>query len=269
MRSPPPQTYRSLAVAALVVLAGCSGLGLGGDAGTDTPGSSPESVTPAPPPTTAPSTGTDTPTSLANAPPGITRIGIVDQGLLIEAFLRVVENRTYSVTVRRSNAVVGDAAEYTYRVDGENEYLAVTNDGATEIIYAANDTRFERDYTFADGDVRIESDRVTMESTGSVRPWAVALTHLDGIGSVDTVDRNGSIFYRVRTTSESDRSNYTMTAYVREDGFVKSVDVGYDRTRNGTRTRVERRWTFTLDTGPVTEPDWVRRATANRTATPA
>jgi len=263
MRSPPPQTYRSLAVAALIVLAGCSGLGLGGDGGTDTPGSGPDSVTPAPAPTTAAPTGTDTPTPLANAPPGIGPDGIEDRRALMEAFERVVENRTYSVAVRASDAVVGDSVKYTYRVEDQNEYALVTDDGATTMAYGDSGVQFERDYAFGDGDVRIESDRVAMGPSASVWPWAFVWTYLRGSGSVDTVDRNGSTFYRVRRTSDSaeavPESNYTMTAYVRADGFVKTVDVAYDRVRNGTRARVERRWTFALDTGPVSEPDWVTR----------
>jgi len=257
MRSPPPQTYHTVAVAALLVLAGCSGFGLGGG-GTDEPNTG--TMTPAPVPATASPTETSDSSSLANAPPGVGPDGIENRIRLLDAFEEVVKNRTYSVTVREFDDD-GAPVEYTYRVEDEHEYTVVTDGGATDMTYVDSRARFDRDFTFANGEVEIHSDRVMMSATNSVSVGAFGQRHLAGSGSVDIVERNGSTYYRIRTTSESSAmtpgTNYTRTAYVRPDGFIKTIDVAYDQT--GDAPRVERRWTFALDTGPVTEPDWATR----------
>mgnify|MGYP000203418181 CR=1 FL=1 len=295
MRRPPAHALRVILVTALVVLAGCNGLGLSGDAGGGaTPSADADAVTPAPVPTTAPSTGTQT-GSLADAPPGINESGVVDLDALTAAHLSALANRSFAVTLVSTGTFRSVPDHYTVRVGNgsgtadrgdfgiprfaRNHYLVTTDDGATPLVYGDADARFERDFAFAGSDFVRESDRVTMAPPGTVQPASYGLYDVpEAPADVTRVRRGGETFFRVHVTDPGRDhveslapparagdarvgtvSNYSLTAYVRADGFVRTVDLTYDHEWNGNRTRIEQRTSYELDTGPLAEPDWVTR----------
>jgi len=294
MDRPTAPALRAAFLAVLLVLAGCNGLGLSGGAdGGTTPSS--DAVTPAPVPATASPTGTPA----ADTPPGITESGVLDVEALTNAHRSVLANRSFAVTVQSTDRDrLSSLGRYTIRVGpddregdpatgvstggavqlGRTPFLMTTDRGATPLAYGDADARFVRDVTTVDGDAVVESERVTMAPPITVRPVARGLNNIpNGAADVTQVRRDGETFFRVYVTDRGREvgenysrsvapvggaTNYSLTAYVRADGFVKTINQRYDVQRNGTRTRVEQRWTYRLDTGPVAEPDWATRTWA-------
>jgi hypothetical protein len=294
MRRPSVRTLRAVLLAALLVLAGCNGLGLSGGADEgETPSADADALTAAPVPSTAQATGTAT--VAPDTPPGVNATGIADVEALASAHRSVLANRSFAVTVRSTGDRRRSAPDsYTVRVGngsregdlaaeppipglshlGRAHYLVTTDGDAMPLVYADGDAQFARDFAVVDGDVVVESDRVTMVPPDRVRPAGYGLNQLpEAAADVTRVRRDGETFVRVHVTDRGidfenytrpiapvgGVSNYSLTAYVRDDGFVKTIDLRYDVRTDGDRTRVERRWSYALDTGPLAEPRWVAR----------
>ena len=272
--------YRALAVAVLLVVAGCNAPT--GDSSTDAATVTPVAV----PETTA------TPRHPGRLAPGVTDEGVVDPGRLVRTHEARLSATTYTVNqtlVRRDDngtvrsryvtrarfaAEPGRFRAVVRQADRENGTLVVRYDerfGDGDRAYAAEDTGNGTEY------------RLMRYPGGGPRdPEGVYfrnLTNRDAIGRlftladtepVGTFTEDGTRFVRLRSpepTAIPPLRNVTLTATVSERGVVRSYRVEYDVTRDGAvATTVAVSYTG-VGTTTVERPAWVDRV--NATATPA
>jgi len=268
---------RVVAVALVVLVAGCGAVPFG--SGED-PAPPTDTVTPVPLTTDGSETATGTPRGL---PPGVDADGSVNARALGEAHQAFVENRSYTwfvkydtgndefiggVFVRR--AVVGQGTFYVEQVSpgpSPNSTLYVNETGGFLRTIEENETRFEllnipgehTEYVFA-------SDAIRRFLTGPQF-------------NVTSVDRGGQTYYRLHTVGGTGPrrlteasgvvSNYSATAYVTPDGFVKSLSVEYDRRIDRNHTQVTFRYDYSgLGESRPTAPEWVGEVPQRSTPTP-
>jgi len=259
MRRPPAESCRAVLVVALVVLAGCTGFLGGGSGENEATDSGP--VTPAPVPDTP--NGTSAPGADVSPPPGIDGNRITNESALIGAHQSILANETFRLRVTATDETVGSPSQYIVHGANGSRLLVTTVDGE-ELIYRAERADFRRDFNFTSNDPELRSERVVMRSAPASNVLVSGVRRLrEGAASVTRVQRDGATFYRVHRTeppgSTDDISNFSLTAYVRADGFVKTIDLSYDQAGVGRPQHVDRRWTYSLDAGPLEEPDWVTR----------
>jgi len=250
--------YLWLLVPVLVALAGC-----GAVLGTDTVATQ-ETLTPAPVPETA---GTATTPEREFLAPGLTRTGVTDVDALVAAHRRVTANRSFVWVERRGRVFgdSGDIATASVavrnrtvaHVESPTVYRVWTRQNSVRLgsesvgvasysAYADGQTRHVRytlDARASDGDIGAsgtedryrtldavsvhESDHVGGAATGGIRNF---LAVENATVSVTRVD--GRTYYRVRSrqpplASSGQIRNYTVTATVSPDGFVRSLDVSF------------------------------------------
>ncbi len=264
-------------VALFVVVAGCSAVPFGAGG----PPEQPDTVTPVP--VTDSETASDR-TVVPPLPPGVRADGQVDATALSRAHRSFLENRSYTWSVRYDTgadgltdeefvrrAVVGNETflvEQTSPGPDSNTTLYVNGTGGFLRSVAGNDTRYEllqapgdhTDYAFAD------------EAIGRF---------LDGPEfDVTLVERGGQTFFRLYAAEgpipeplAGDRvaiTNFSATAYVTPDGFVRSLAVDYDRHTSGERSHVTFRYDYSLvgDSSPVV-PHWTGEVPQRSTPEPA
>jgi len=276
---------RVVLVAALVALAGCSGfVGGGTDEATPTPTSDvtavPVTDTPTP---AAERSATRTPPS--SLPPGVSANGTVDTGLLAWTHDRALANRSYTWSFKLIREATDAAA------DGDETRLELTRDADAFLVdqpapdgtddralYVANGTGY---LAYLAGD---ETTVLRTDDPGDVDRYdystRLIIRYMTGpTFDVRTVERDGRVFYRlyaqsgplprVAETFDAPVSNFSATAYVTPDGFVRTLAVRYDRPEAASRERVRIRFDYTaVGETAVTEPDWLDEATPV-TATPA
>lgn len=269
---------RVLAVAMVVLIAGCGAVPFG-DGGQPAPPT--DTVTPVPISADGTETTTGTPAAL---PPGVDTDGSVNAQRLSEAHENYVENRSYTwfieydtgndgfvggVFVRR--AVVGEGTFYVEQISpgpSPNSTLYVNETAGFLRTIDGNETRYElldvpgehTEYVFAGNAVRrfLTGPQFTVTS----------------------VDRGGQTYYRLHTVdgtvprrlSESSGvvSNYTATAYVTPEGFVKSLSVEYDRRIDRNHSQVTFRYDYSeLGESSPTVPEWVGSVPQRSTPTPS
>ncbi|WP_415381142.1 hypothetical protein [Halosimplex sp. TS25] len=266
-------------VAALVVLSGCSAVSFGSDG---QPGASTDTVTPVPiTDTDAGATGTATPVDL---PPGVSADGSVDAVELSRAHEAFLENRTYTwfvdydtgeedfvggVFTRR--AVVGNESFFVQQVSlgpGANTSLYVNESGGFLRAVEGNETRYEM--------LRIPGQQDEYAFAGDA-----ILRFLDGTQfDVTTVERGGQAYYRLHTadgpipqtlaSSSVDVRNYSATAYVTPEGFVRSLTAEYDRVVRDTQTHVSFRYDYSgVGESTPEPPTWVDDVQRRSTPEPA
>lgn len=257
----------ALAVAGLVVLAGCSGLPGGSSGGADTP-----TLTPVPMPEE-----TDTPPAdgAAGSPaPGVSLDGTVNVSRLVAAHEAYLETRTYQWVLRyglssgRPDSLSGNFTRHV--TVGEDAFLVEhVNHGL-----AANLSLYVTDGQGYLRTVRANYPRYDrLDDVRSHYSYALAAEllrrHVAGFSfNVTVVERGGRTFYRLHTAgtdvaeplADLDRtvSNYTATAYVTSDGFVRTLVVDYDQGRGDDVEHVSIRYDYT-DVGSTTldRPEWV------------
>jgi len=283
--------WRWLLVCALVALAGCGAV-FGTDAVT-----TPETLTPAPiPETTEAATATPDRGFLA---PGLTRTGVADVDALVAAHRRATANRSFvwverrgrvfddsstvataSVTLRnrtvarvesptvyrvwtRQNSVrlgtdAVDVADYSAYADGRARHVRYIRDarsGDSDSSAGGPDHR----YRTLDAVSVHESDHVDGAATGAIRNFLAVENATVSVARVD-----GRTYYRVRSrqpplTASRQIRNYTVTATVSSDGFVRSLDVSFVWVTSAPPRKV--RYAFAYDdVGETTvdPPVWYR-----------
>jgi hypothetical protein len=268
---------RSVVVATFVVVAGCSAVPFGAGGQQATPA---DTVTPVPL-TDSGVAETET-TTVTDRPPGVRADGSVDAESLARTHVALIENRSYTwvveydtgrldsvgaKTVRR--AVVGDDTffvEQTNPVMVSNTSLYVNETGGFLRVASGRETEYDllqapgdpAEYAFAEDAIRRFLGGITVDVT--------------------TVDRDGQRYYRLYvsggpvppalTESGATIRNYTATAYVTAEGFVRSMAVDYDRVVSGNRSTVTFRYDYSrLGDSDPPEPEWV--GDVPRRSTPA
>lgn len=251
-------------VVALAVLAGCSALGTTGDTPTVTPAPIPE----------------QTETTPENPlPPGVTGSDITDLDELTAAHARTSRNRSYTwqdryVVVMEDNRSLN--VTRIVRVENETTYTYWTNrreaprDSPFDFLgsYTEYNSREGRYTRFDDrGRLRYEralqrpaSARIVPQTATAVREYLWVENATVAVILVD-----GQRYYEIEgedyvPPSRWGVENYTVSAVVSPEGFVRSIDASYDRTRGGEQERIRYSFQYTkVGNTTVEEPDWVRQ----------
>lgn len=267
--------YRPAVVLVVFVLAGCSAVSLGGG-GPTTPS---ETVTPVPI-TTGPTDQTATSEPL---PPGVDADGTVVSGTLSSAHTDYLANRSYTWFVRYDSGNEELAGgTFVRRAVVDNDTFVVEQvspgPGANTSVYVNETGGFLR--SVDDNDTRYDYLRVPGEPTDYTFASDTIRRFLGGSQfTVTEVDRRGRAYYRLHAAdgpvpvmlaqSSTTAQNYTATAYVTSEGFVRSLTVAYDRSVAGNRSRVTFRYDYRQvgDSVPVA-PRWVAEIDRRSTPTP-
>lgn len=262
--------WRPLAVALLLVLAGC---------GAGSPSGSEETVTPADIPSVTPGNEQQR----GDVVPGVTGGEVTDVDLLASAHLSAIQNRSYTWRERRSldldpgngsgvvkyrqlarvessyvyflwskrervriGPYLRHLANYTEYADGERRHLRYR--------YPASS---DREYDRASRVKAAEHRYIGREAGESIRRYLdveqarIEETTVDGERHYRLVGRTADL------PGVESLENYNATAVIAPDGFVRSLEVSY-RTTELNETR-EVTYTFEYDrVGETTveEPDW-------------
>lgn len=262
-----------VAVAALVVLAGCGTTG----ESTGTP-----TLSPAPVPRTSTSAPTPAPTPAspkASLPPGVTAAGIVNESALARAHSAALDGRSYRMVlvVNRSTGAHWERQRRVVRVRNRTTHLVrsvrVTRANRSErAVYTDGGERYVRCETSGTA-----TDCPVASATGENTAGFV-LGLLSGTESrvEGPVRRDGRVRYRVVATGSPfgigspygvvEVTNYTATALVTPSGLVSRLHASYDRHEAGTRVHVTVRLRYAgVGTTRVTPPTWAgRNATVAR-----
>lgn len=261
-----------LLVVALVVLGGCGSFGGNPDPGPDLD----RTLTPAPIPES-------TLTPRDPLPPSVTGNGVADVDALVTAHTAALENRSFTLRVRISRddetnlrlVRVEGHRRYYYRdetqaVEGTRTEFVLDRFRYTRTVEPPAGLQFGRyrgsDYADRYGQIPGETLRSYL-SAGNVTVLRTTV--------------NGERRYELRADRsprrEPDlRTNYSVRATVRPDGFVSSLEASYVRPHDGGRTNVTVTVEHTdLDSTTVDPPAWVVRrwtvaanASTPRTSTP-
>ncbi|MFB6139757.1 MAG: hypothetical protein ABEJ26_04910 [Halosimplex sp.] len=266
---------RELFVATLVFLAGCGAVPFGG--------AGPEAVTDTVTPVPITDAGTSATPSAADLPPGVSPDGTVQPERLVAAHRESLSNRTYTWTVEYDTGREGlVSGSFSGRVAvGDDAFLVEQTRAGPQsntTLYVNETGGYLR--SVSGGYIRYDLIRVP----GPVEEYDFAdeaiRRYLTGISfDVRRVERRGETYTRLhaadgsvpRGLSESDAAieNYTATAYVTPEGFVRSLTVNYDRREGGQRTGVVFRYDYgVLGNTTVTAPEWSGRISPRSTPTP-
>jgi hypothetical protein len=271
-------------VAVLVLTAGCNAFaGTGGQGPASTP-----TLTPAPVPTDS----AETPSVVAALPPGIHQNGTVDVSHLASAHEATLSGRTYTWTyrqVQRSAETDRVSVNLTRRVFvGANASLVVDERSSLGVSGAQRVSRYlteERGYLREVGlDGTSYADYEDPRSAASYTLVDDLFESFlgDNTFQMQLLEREGRELLRLYAPPgpppqglfalRDSVSEFTVTAYVRPTGFVRSLTVSYlTSTPSGPDERVSVTLSYT-DVGEttVTRPDWVSRVPHNgTTVTPA
>lgn len=263
-----------LAVAALLLLAGCNA-----PAGPAGPSTETRTVTPVPVPSVE-----ATATPEGQFAPGVRTDG-VDGGRLADAHASALANTSYTVnqtlvqryangtlrsryvTVARFTATPGRFAatlRQADRRDGRLVERTVRRYGDGDVAYAAiterNTTRYQR-LRWPDGEPR-DPRLVYPENLTNARSIARVFTLVE-TRVVDTVEINGTRYARLESVSNATLpplANVSVTALVSKRGVLRSYRVTYDvaRSEGSVRATVAVSYTRVGET-TVSEPAWLDR----------
>lgn len=259
---------RPVVVAALLVFAGCAGVSFGGG-GAETPR---ETLTPVPVSPTEESVATSPP---VERPPGVSRGGIVDARRLRDAHESFVSDRSYRWRL-------------VYALDGPEQAGTAFERGFTRravvepgrfLVRQVEDDRPLNQSLFVDdtgGYLRTVEGNATRNETLAdpgqredyVPGGQLIERFLAGLDpNVTRVERAGTTYYRlharagvpptIRQTGAT-VSNYSVTAYVTPEGFVRSMTVTFERSWNAREERVYVRFYYDrVGSANVERPRWV------------
>jgi hypothetical protein len=256
---------RPAVVVAVVVLAGCGAAPFGSGG----PSTAAETLTPVPV-----STPTESSSTPVERPPGVSPVGIVDARRLREAHDGALANRSYRWTldydVDRSGQEAGLDGGFTRRVVVEPDrfFVRQTEDGRP-----LNGSLFVDE---TGGYLRTVEDNVTRTETfvqpGTTDEYVpsgqLVQRFLSGMDPNATRVRwNGRTYYRLHDRTgvpptlerlAQRVSDYSVTAYVSPEGFVRSMTVSYLRSTNADSQRVTIRFYYEdVGSATVDRPGWV------------
>jgi hypothetical protein len=255
-------------VVALVVLAGCGAVPLGGESAA-TPR---ETLTPVPISDTVDQTRTNTP---VERPPGVPGVGPLDAARLRAAHESFVAGGSYTWELEyavegpsQPEPVFEQGFHRRAAVEGDRFVVEQTDDGEPlEQALFVNDSG---------GYLRVvqdnETERNTVRDPGDVGDYVVSGEIIERFLSrmspnVTRIQRDGRTYYRLYDESNvppaldrlSERiRNYRVTAYVTPEGFVRSMVVRYDRSWGDDEESVSIRFDYSARGETTVEaPDWV------------
>lgn len=269
---------RVVVVAVVVLLAGCGAVPFG-ESGQPAPPS--DTVTPVPVTTEGTETATDSPAAL---PPGVEGDGTVHVTTLREAHQQYVENRSYTWVVEYDTGNEGFVGGVFVRraVVGNGTFTVEQlspGPSPNSTLYVNETGGFLR--TIEDNETRYELLDIPGEHTEYVFAGDATRRFLTGLQfNVTSVERDAQTYYRLYTVdgtvprrltdSSGVIANYTATAYVTPDGFVRSLSVQYDRRIDGNHSRVTFRYDYSgLGDSSPTVPEWVGSVPQRSTPTPS
>jgi len=263
-------------VVCLVAAPGCSVFG-GSDAG------SVETLTPVPV-TADEQTPTRTPDSPSGSlPPGVWANGTVDVDRLVAAHESSLANHTYRWEF--SYGVAGEGGPYATNVTwetrvGSDEFLVNQTSSelpASESLFVVDGTGYLRSVTSQN--VRFQTiprpgDHYSLAFSGAVLERFLTGVTVD----VTTVQVGGQTYYRLYAADgemppqlqreTSTVQDYTVTAYVTPEGFVRTLVVDYDHLDTEEFRHVRARYDYTaVGSATVDRPVWVARVTPAPPAT--
>lgn len=273
-------SLRAVAVVALFILAGCSGIA------ADPPGQ--PTITPAPVPSPEP-----TPQSPADLAPGLNPDGVSDPQALVAAHGRALANHSYTtlytVTRTRTDGTVAFRYARRAKLNADRDRICyqtrLTVD--RESANASIDRHIQR---WSNGTLALERiDHPDRTVFHTVTPRLPTPTRPYGGLPYDPAHQRGliNLFERVPTTvqgqitttgtpqyrieeSESPPllpiTNLTLDVHVHESGFIEQYRITYDVVRDGEllHTIGELQYTDLGDT-TVSQPPWTARALRNET----
>ncbi|QLG61466.1 hypothetical protein [Halorarum salinum] len=269
----------SIAIALLLVLAGCGGLA----------GPADEQRTVNPNLAGAPS-ATATPDPTEDYPPGVSADG-VDARELANAHVAALEDRPNAVrvhtTVVAANGTTLVSRTATTRENGSRSSVSLVTDGAAPAFLGD-----VGDYAYwSDGNETLVRQE---QWNGSVEHGTLPGDSEPAIGFTDTgrsvvepallarefryvgTERRGNATYHVLTADagtverdeRADARNYRLTVAVTPEGVVESMTTRYDTARDGVEfTYVQRFRVSDVDGTTVDRPAWADEVMGNVTAT--
>lgn len=267
----------SIALALLVVLAGCSGLpgsGTPTDGGT-TPTSTATTDTPTPTPT---ATQSPSPETVA---PGLTESGVVDAWALAREHKTTLRSVSRTVQVERTVTAAdgttlarvettvdrsGPLVPGTYRRTVSGSAPGSVGEPTTDLAVWTNGTATVTKTGSGDAATYTNSSgRASVFGSDGTR-WQTLFLLFTGtnVTVTDERTRNGVSAYRVESTGQpsgdsrfASYANVSLTAVVSEDGIVRRYELSYDRSIDGRQVTVTESVRFTdLTSTEVTKPGW-------------
>jgi hypothetical protein len=254
-------------VVLLVVVAGCAGapFGIGSEASPD------ETLSPVPLDGAAESPTAGPPSSSVEAPPGVARDWSVNATRLRFGHSDYLEGRSYTWVVEYDANGSGAALRWTVtrRVEVEGESVIVEESGSPEAdartLYFADDEAYERVVTDDGPSVR-RTDESRDAYTNGGEVIEQFLTGLDP--TVSVVERAGETYYRLSAIGQGAPPtlrevntrivDYSVTAYVTPDGFVRTLVVEYSRQSNTKTQRISIRFRYgAVGSTSVSKPVWL------------
>ena len=215
--------------------------------------------------------------------PGVTWNGVVDPWNLSHAHANTLLNNSFRISTvetqwtssgsnsSRSMGYVraeagGSPLHSTFEVSADAELEIWREANASYTRYdSGNETKFRR------------APRANDRLAGPITSWDAIYTLFASVNTttVEQVNRNGTVRYRVVSTSQppqelftNRRSNYSLSALVAPNGLVYRYQEIYDLHSGGRTLHVSRTWRLSnLGSTTVTEPAWVdeaRNATTSR-----
>lgn len=255
---------RVAVVAVVVLLAGCSGF-----AGPSAPT---ETVTPAP----VPETTTQTEQPDGPLPPGLSGSGVTDTGALAQAHTNALRGQSYTWHARTTFG--GNRSDQHLTVEGPKTYaFRHTSPGSLSNTseFADGETVYTRYYRFVERLRRAPAPNAT-DQYGPVAAGAIERYLAVENASVAETLVDGRLHYRLRATTDrypriGGATDYSVTAVITPDGFVRSLAVTYV-SRGGDRP-IAVSYDFQYDAvgnATVERPAWLSddRWATNPTATP-
>jgi hypothetical protein len=269
----------SIALALLVVLAGCSGLP---GSGTPTDGG----TTPTPTPTATTDTPTPTPTATPSpspetVAPGLTESGVVDAWALAREHKTTLRSVSRTVQVERTVTAAdgttlarvettvdrsGPLVPGTYRRTVSGSAPGSVGEPTTDLAVWTNGTATVTKTGSGDAATYTNSSgRASVFGSDGTR-WQTLFLLFTGtnVTVTDERTRNGVSAYRVESTGQpsgdsrfASYANVSLTAVVSEDGIVRRYELSYDRSIDGRQVTVTESVRFTdLTSTEVTKPTW-------------
>jgi len=269
----------SIALALLVVLAGCSGLP---GSGTPTDGG----TTPTPTPTATTDTPTPTPTATQSpspetVAPGLTESGVVDAWALAREHKTTLRSVSRTVQVERTVTAAdgttlarvettvdrsGPLVPGTYRRTVSGSAPGSVGEPTTDLAVWTNGTAtVTKTGSGGAATYTNSSGRASVFGSDGTR-WQTLFLLFTGtnVTVTDERTRNGVSAYRVESTGQpsgdsrfASYGNVSVTAVVSEDGIVRRYELSYDRSIDGRQVTVTESVRFTdLTSTEVTKPDW-------------
>lgn len=266
----------ALLVVLLGALAGCNAFAGGGQSTATI-----ETVTPVPVPneTTGPASGTATGVAF-ETPPGVGPRGSLDIERLRRAQRNHLLGRSYRLNITGRVLDGSRVQSYRYRAavaTGPVYRTALRVDGPVRVGYTDGDVTYSREYDRASGRWNVTTSPVVTENPRRYHADMLTNYMSEEVDRMDRVTRNGTTYVRLffsGTAAPGDprysesATGYRVTAFVRPDGFIRTVVVTYEFRDDGRRREASLRFRLSaVGNTSVPEPAWVRDWRTNATTT--